>query len=35
MSFNKYKSDRYCIGGRHRSGTVKSYGHLTSIGKKY
>ena len=30
MSFNKFKSDSYCVGGRHRSATVKIYGDITS-----
>ena len=30
MSFNKYKSDSYCVGGRHRSATVKIFGDITS-----
>ena len=34
MSFNKFKSDSYCVGGRHRSATVKIYGNITSKGSK-
>ena len=34
MSFNKFKSDSYCVGGRHRSRTVKIYGDITSKGSK-
>ena len=34
MSFNKFKSDSYCVGGRHRSSTVKIYGDITSKGSK-
>ena len=34
MSFNKVKSDSYCVGGRHRSATVKIYGDITSKGSK-
>ena len=34
MSFQKFKSDSYCIGGRHRSSTVKIYGDITSKGSK-
>ena len=34
MSFNKFKSDSYCVGGRHRSSTVKIYGDVTSKGSK-
>ena len=30
MSFQKFKSDRYCVGGRHRSGAVKICGDITS-----
>ena len=34
MSFNKFKSDSYCVGGRHRSATIKIYGDITSKGSK-
>ena len=34
MSFNKFKSDSYCVGGRHRSATIKIYGDITSKGGK-
>ena len=34
MSFNKFKSDSYCVGGRHRSATVKIYVDITSKGSK-
>ena len=34
MTFNKFKSDSYCVGGRHRSATVKIYGDITSKGSK-
>ena len=34
MSFQKFKSDSYCVGGRHRSATVKLYGDITSKGSK-
>ena len=34
MSFKKFKSDSYCVGGRHRSATVKIYGDITSKGSK-
>ena len=34
MSFQKFKSDRYCVGGRHRSSTIKIYGDITSKGSK-
>ena len=29
MSFQKNKSDGYCVGGRHRSATTKIYGSIT------
>ena len=34
MSFNKFENDSYCVGGRHRSATVKIYGDITSKGSK-
>ena len=34
MSFQKFKSDSYCVGGRHRSATMKIYGDITSKGSK-
>ena len=34
MSFNKIKSDSYCVGGRHRSTTAKICGDITSKGSK-
>ena len=34
MSFQKLKSDSYCVGGRHRSATIKIYGDITSKGSK-
>ena len=34
MSFQKLKSGSYCVGGRHRSATVKIYGDITSKGSK-
>ena len=34
MSFQKFKSDSYCVGGRHRSTTIKIYGDMTSKGSK-
>ena len=34
MSFQKFKTDSYCVGGRHRSATVKIYGDITSKGSK-
>ena len=30
MSFQKYKSDSVCVGGRHRSSTSKIFGDITS-----
>ena len=30
MTFEKFKSDSYCVGGRHRSSTLKFYGDITS-----
>ena len=34
MSFQTFKTDRYCVGGRHRSATVKLYDDITSKGSK-
>ena len=34
MSFQKFQSDSYCVGGRHRSSTVKIYGDVTCKGSK-
>ena len=34
MSFNKFENDSYCVGGRHRSSTVRIYGDITSKGSK-
>ena len=34
MSFQKFKTDSYCVGGRHRSATVKIYGDITYKGSK-
>ena len=34
MSFQKFKSDSYCVGGRHRSATTNFYGNITSKGSK-
>ena len=34
MSFQKFKSDSFCVGGRHKSGAVKIYGDITSKGSK-
>ena len=30
MNFQKFKSDSYCVGGRHRSGTTKICGDITN-----
>ena len=34
MRFQKFKCDSYCVDGRHRSATIKTYGDITSIGSK-
>ena len=34
MTFNKFKTDSYCVGGRHRSATKNIYGDLTSKSSK-
>ena len=34
MSFNKFKSNSYCIGGRHKSATKNIHGAITSKGSK-
>ena len=34
MSFQKFESDSYCVGGRHRSATTKIYRIITSKGSK-
>ena len=34
MSFQKFKSDSYCVGGRHKSSTVKICGDIISKGSK-
>ena len=34
MSFQNFKSDSFCVGGRHKSATVKIYGDVTSKGSK-
>ena len=34
MSFNKFETDSYCVGGRHRSATKNIYGNVTSKGSK-
>ena len=32
MTFNKFKTDSYCVGGRHRSATKNVYGDIASEG---
>ena len=34
MTFNKFENDSYCVGGRHRSRTLKIYGDITIKGSK-
>ena len=34
MTFNKFRSDSYCVGGRHRSATLQIYGDVSSKGNK-
>ena len=34
MSFQKFKSDSYCVGGRYRSATKNIYGDIFSKGSK-
>ena len=34
MSFQKFKSDAYCVGGKHRSATTKNYVNKTSKSSK-
>ena len=34
MSFQKFEKDSHCVGGRHRSATIKIYGDITSKGSK-
>ena len=34
MSFQNFKSDSFCVGGRHKCGTVNIYGDITSKGSK-
>ena len=34
MSFQKFKTDSYCLGGRRRSATIKIYADITSKGSK-
>ena len=30
MSFDKYETNSYCVGGRHQSATTKIFGDITS-----
>ena len=34
MTFQKFENDSYCVGGRHRSATVRIYGDITPKGSK-
>ena len=34
MTFQKFESDSYRVGGRHRSATVEIYGDITFKGSK-
>ena len=34
MTFQKFQTDSYCVGGRHRSATVKIFGDITPKGGK-
>ena len=34
MTFNNFKTDSYCVGGRHRSATKNIYGDITSKASK-
>ena len=34
MSYQKYKTDSYCVGGRHKSATTKIVGGIPSKGSK-
>ena len=34
MSFQKFKTNSYCVGDRHRSATRKNCGDITSKGSK-
>ena len=34
MTINKFETDRYCVGGRHRSATKNIYGNITSKASK-
>ena len=34
MTFNKFETNSYCVGGRHISATKNNYGSITSEGNK-
>ena len=34
MTFNKFETKSYCVGGRHMSATKNIYGSITSKGNK-
>ena len=34
MSFQKFRSNFYCVGGRRRSATTKNFGNITSEGSR-
>ena len=34
MTFKKFETDSFCVGGRHRSATTKIYRNMTSKGSK-
>ena len=34
MSFQKFTSDSFCVGGRHRSSTVRVYSDISSKGSR-
>ena len=34
MGFQKFETDIYCVGGRHKCATTKIYGDITSKGSK-
>ena len=34
MTFNKFKGDSYCVGGRHKSATKNIHGDITSKNSK-
>ena len=34
MSYQIFKTDIYCVGGRHRSATTKVYGDITTKGSE-